>query len=278
MLDSDLKEQLRSVFAPIENTIELVFEKSDHQDQAELLALLEDVSSTSDKIKIKPSDSLTRSAIPSFRIHYRGVPTGITFTGIPGGHEFSSLVLAILNTDGKGKLPEGNLLARIKALKGPVHIKTYISLTCENCPDVVQALNQIALIHGNFQHQMIDGAYAQDEISALGIQGVPSIVVNSRMIHSGRIDFLDLLKKLEDELGSNPSSAEAPLQDLGDFDVVVIGGGPAGASAAIYSARKGLKTALLAEKIGGQVQETKGIENLISVLYTEGPQLAAQLR
>ena len=212
-----------------------------------------------------------------FHLEKNGRDLGIHFRGIPGGHEFTTLVLAILNADGKGKLPDEGLRQRIRSLKGPVRIKTYISLTCENCPDVVQAMHQMALFHPDFQHEMIDGAYAQDEISSLGIQGVPSVVVNGKMIHSGRIHFLDLLQKLESHFGSNPSDHTTGPRSLGHFDVVVVGGGPAGASAAIYSARKGLKTALLAERMGGQVKDTKGIENLISVVYTEGPELAEQL-
>jgi alkyl hydroperoxide reductase subunit F len=141
---------------------------------------------------------------------------------------------------------------------------------------VVQALNQMALLHSRFKHTMIDGAYTQDEIASLGIQGVPSVVVNGKLVHSGKISFADLLSKLENHFGT--VSIESVASDLGQFDVVIVGGGPAGASAAIYSARKGLKTAMIAERIGGQIQDTKGIENLISVLYTEGPQLAAQLQ
>jgi len=281
MLDSGLTEQLKAVFAPIEKNITLVYEQCDHSDQSVLLELLEGVASTNSQIIVKPSESLVKARTPSFRIEVEGKRTGISFTGIPSGHEFSSLILAILNSDAKGKLPEAQSVARIRALQGPVHIKTYISLTCENCPDVVQMMNQIVLIHGNSEnlsHEMIDGAYAQQDIAALGIQGVPSVVINSRLIHSGRIQFLDLLDKLEEELGSLTSTSQVVEQDLGSFDVVVIGGGPAGASAAIYSARKGLKTALLAERMGGQVQDTRGIENLISVLYTEGQELAARLR
>jgi alkyl hydroperoxide reductase subunit F len=174
-------------------------------------------------------------------------------------------------------MPDKGIANRIQNLKGPIRIKTYISLTCENCPDVVQALNQMALLHPDFQHEMVDGGYVQEEIHALGIQGVPSVVVDSKMIHSGRIHFLDLLAKLEEHFGANAKQIENIEQDLGHFDVVVVGGGPAGVSAAIYTARKGLKTALLAERMGGQVQDTKGIENLISVIYTEGPQLAEQM-
>jgi len=280
MLDAALKEQLKTVFAPLENSVELIYSPSFHQDQDELVTMLTEVASTSEKISVKlgaPEDGKT-APFPQFQIYYKNKPTGITFKGIPGGHEFSSLVLAILNSDGKGKMPDAAMVRRIKRLKGPVHLQTYISLSCENCPDVVQALNQMALLHGYFQHEMIDGAYAQTEIEALGIQGVPSIVVNNKMIHSGRITLLDLITKLEETFGiSQSETVSTEDMNLGHFDMVVIGGGPAGASAAIYSVRKGLKTALLAEKFGGQVQETRGIENLISVPYTEGPQLAASM-
>ena len=275
MLDQDIKSQLNSVFAAIVQPIDLVYDLSEHEKQIELVEMLEDVASTSSKITAKPSGS--KSECPRFWIERNGSPTGIYFRGIPGGHEFTSLILAILNSSGKGKLPDEGLAARIQSLKSPIRIKTYISLTCENCPDVVQALNQMALIHKDFQHEMVDGGYAQNEVDSIGIQGVPSIVVNSKMIHSGRIHFLDLLVKLEEVFGTDTTEKKQSIVNLGHFDVVVIGGGPAGASAAIYSARKGLKTALIAERLGGQVQETKGIENLISVIYTEGPQLSEQL-
>lgn len=278
MLDLGLKEQLKSVFAPIENKIELVYFDNGHADQLELLAMLNDIATINPKISvIKTEHAFVSKASPEFYISKNGRPTGIVFKGIPNGHEFTSLILAILNTDGKGKFPDQNLVQRIKNIKGPIHIKTYISLTCENCPDVVQALNQMALLHDNFTHEMVDGAYFQDEIAQLGIQGVPSVVTNNTLLHSGRAQFIDLINKLEESLGKIEAVSGSVDQDLGEFDVVVIGGGPAGASAAIYSARKGLKTAIIAEKMGGQVQETKGIENLISVIYTEGPQLAAQL-
>jgi len=275
MFDNDLLSQLREVFSPLASDIEFHVSQSAHGDQEQLMDMLRDISSTSPKLTLKTS--YESSSFPQFKIFKNGKPTGITFSGIPGGHEFTSLIVAILNVDGKGKLPEDVLQARIRSLKGPIRLKTYISLTCENCPDVVQALNQMALIHPDFEHEMIDGGYVQDEIKALGIQGVPSVVLDRKMIHSGRIALLDLITKLEQTLGTEESSEKREAQNLGIYDVVVIGGGPAGASAAIYSVRKGLKTAILAEKFGGQVQETKGIENLISVPYTEGPELVAQL-
>jgi|NOAtaT_6_FD_contig_81_2413104_length_2351_multi_4_in_0_out_0_1 alkyl hydroperoxide reductase subunit F len=280
MLDSSLLEQLKSVFAQLESEIDLVLEESNHPDQGELEQMLKQVASTSSKISlIKSTNNFVIGKTPQFHIQKNKKPTGIIFKAIPGGHEFTSLILGILNADGKGKLPEEFLQNRIRRLKKNIGLKTYMSLSCENCPDVVQSLNQIALIHGSFQHEIIDGAYAQDEIDALSIQGVPSLVVDSKMVHSGRIQMLDLVAKLEQVFGIDEATSvkDTVNKNLGHFDVVVVGGGPAGASAAIYSVRKGLRTALLTDKIGGQVQETKGIENLISVTYTEGPRLAAQL-
>lgn len=278
MLDAALKEQLRTVFAQLESKIELVYSDNGNSDLTDLLNMLNDVASTSDKIAvIKSTAAVEQKSSPEFRIYKNGQATGIIFKGIPTGHEFTSLILAILNTDGKGKLPDNLLIERIKNIKGSVRVKTFVSLTCENCPDVVQAFNLMATFHPDFQHEMIDGGYFQDQIKQLGIQGVPSVVVNSKMIHSGRATMLDLISKLEETYGKGETVLSEKDRDLGKYDVVVVGGGPAGVSAAIYTVRKGLKTAIIADKIGGQVQETKGIENLIGVVYTEGPQLAAGL-
>lgn len=278
MLDSNILEQLKSVYANLENQIDLVYVKTQHEDQKDLLEMLNGIASTSDKISVRESNTET-AAFPQFSILKNNQPTGIHFKGIPGGHEFTTLVLAILNSDGKGKALDSLIAARARNLKKNITIQSFISLTCENCPDVVQALNQIALANGHIRHEIIDGQYMQEEITKLGIQGVPSLVSNNKMFHSGRIQLMDLMDKLEATFGTETDAAQAPLldTDLGHVDVLVVGGGPAGASAAIYSARKGLKTTIITEKIGGQVQETKGIENLISVPYTEGPQLAAAL-
>jgi alkyl hydroperoxide reductase subunit F len=277
MLDSQMLEQLKEVFTKLENEVTLVYKPSAHQDHAELVEMLNAVGSTSSKIKVEVDSSSGPSAAPEFYIKYNGKPNGISVKGIPGGHEFTSLIVAILNSDGKGKLPDPRMLERIKRFKGPIEVKTYISLSCENCPDVVQALNLMASTHGNFKHQMIDGVYEQDEIKRLGIQGVPSVIVNDKLVHSGRSNLLELVGKIEQLFGVSDEVKKQSNEYLGHYDVAVIGGGPAGAAASIYSARKGLKTVIIAEKFGGQVQETRGIENLISVTYTEGPQLAAQL-
>jgi len=279
-MDTQILEQLKQLFQTLDNDIQLCYQPSFHNDQDEMIELLNSVASTSPKIHVKllAAEDGKTAPFPQLHIQKNGQPTGIGFKGIPSGHEFSSLVLAIMNADQKGRLPDPALISRIKRLKGPVNLRTFVSLTCENCPDVVQALNQMAVLHGYFKHEMIDGGYAQDEVESLKIGGVPSVFAGDTMISSGRISLLDLLKKLEDHFGVTEGAQASPEDmDLGHFDVVVVGGGPAGASAAIYSVRKGLKTALLSDKFGGQVQDTRGIENLISVPYTEGPQLAQSL-
>jgi alkyl hydroperoxide reductase subunit F len=276
MLDNNILEQLKTVYQNLENEVTLVYAKSTNAKQNDLVEIVKQLATTSAKIIAQESEE--NSEIPKLTLLYKGENTGITFLGIPGGHEFTSLVLAILNADGKGKFPDELIIDRIKRLKGPIEVKTYISLTCENCPEVVQALNLMSLLHPDFKHTMIDGEFVQDEIKSLGIQGVPSVVHQSKLLSSGKIGLVDLLSKLEAEFGVDESKTSEPKNlDLGVYDVVVLGSGPAGASAAIYSARKGLRTAIIAEKVGGQVQDTKGIENLISVKYTEGPQLAAKL-
>lgn len=275
MLDANILEQLKTVYSALENEITLVIHRSQHEYQNELVNIAKSISSVSDKISVK--EIAEETPVPVLTLEYKGKPTGVSFKGVPGGHEFTSLVLAILHADGKGKLPDTAIMNRIRRLKGPVELSTYISLECENCPEVVQALNLMALQRPDFFHTMIDGGINQDEVKSLGIQGVPSVMNGRRLLSSGKIGFADLLSKLEQEFGIEDSGSSPEDLDLGNFDVIVIGAGPAGASAAIYSARKGLKTAIIADRVGGQVQDTKGIENLISVKYTEGPQLASQL-
>lgn len=272
MLDAALKEQLKDVFSKLTGEVTLRVSRSAHADQGGLEEMLGELAEASGQIRLEQANAETSA--PTFEIR-NASGGGVSFRGIPGGHEFSSLILAILHRDGKGKLPDAGIVDRIRSLKGPIRLKTYVSLSCENCPEVVQALNLMATLHPDFQHETIDGAVAQNEVEALGIQGVPSVIYDGLLIHSGKIQLIDLLAKLEEVFGKD--SAGKKKVDLGLFDVVVIGGGPAGVSSAIYSVRKGLKTAIVAERFGGQLQETKGIENMISIAYTEGARLSAQL-
>lgn len=275
MLDKNMLEQLKGVFSKLENKITLKVDLSKHQKQEELIKLLKDVSSTSENIHFEFSTAV--SSVPQLTILKNDQETGIKFIGIPGGHEFTSLILAILNSDLKGKFPDEFILNRIKKIKGPVRLRTFISLSCENCPEVVQALNLFSIIHSDFSHTMIDGEFQLDEIERLKIQGVPAVFNNDLMLSAGKISLTDLLSKLEAHFGVEEAKDETSKK-LGEYDVVVLGAGPAGASAAIYAARKGLKTVVVAERVGGQVKDTKGIENLISVKYTEGSLLANQLK
>lgn len=273
MLESALKEQLKGIFASLNSSYTFHIQvASSHESRTELLELLGDVASTSERIDLQTSEG-ERLA---FSILKDGRPTGISFRGVPNGHEFTSLLLAILNLDGKGKnFPDEGICHRVKALKGPVRLTTYVSLTCTNCPDVVQALNAMTTLNPQITHEMVDGALYQEEVDALHIQGVPAVFADGKLLHVGRGEFGELLAKLESQYGIEESAAQQPAKN---YDVIVVGGGPAGSSAAIYSARKGLKVAVVAERIGGQVKETVGIENLISVPETTGTVLADNLR
>jgi len=273
MLDQDILAQLRTLFADLGSNLVLVQSPGSHAQQGELRELLQAVASTSERISWIESGHA--SPVPRFSISRDGSPTGVVFRGIPGGHEFTSLVLALLNADGKGKLPDEGTLARIRNLRGPVRLRTFASLECTNCPDVVQALNIFALVHDDFQHEMWDGALAPEEVERLRIQGVPAVFSGDELVHVGKSDLAGLLEILESRLGvAEPMKTENVTLE---FDLAVVGGGPAGAAAAIYSARKGLRVGLVAGRVGGQVRDTLGIENLVSVPYTEGPKLASDL-
>ena len=273
MLDTSLKDQLKNIFAVLEARYTLdIAVAPQHESWQELTEMLADVAECSDKIscQIKEGKEL------EFSLLKNGEPTGIKFRGVPNGHEFTSLLLAIMNADGKGKnFPDKTICNRVKALKGPIHLTTYVSLTCTNCPDVVQALNAMATLNPQIHHEMVDGAIYQDEVEKLKIQGVPSVFADGKLLHVGRGEFGELLNKLETQYGIEENTLEVKEKS---YDVIVLGGGPAGSAAAIYSARKGLNVAVIAERIGGQVKETVGIENLISVPETTGNQLADNLR
>ena len=277
MLDTSILKQVSDVFAGLENDYVLdVRTNASRAESAELKAFVNDFVSTSAHLSANFTD--TNDAQLSFSLLKGGQPVGITFRGIPNGHEFTSLLLAVLNADGKGKnLPDEAISRRIANLKGAeIKLQTYVSLTCTNCPDVVQALNIVALANSRISSEMIDGALFQDEVARLNIQAVPAVYANGELLHIGRGDLGELLGKLEDMFGSEDDCNAEPVER--EFDLVVIGGGPAGSAAAIYSARKGLKVAVVAGRIGGQVKDTVGIENLVSVPQTTGAQLADDLR
>lgn len=276
MLDTSILEQVRAIFAQLDaNYTFEVAASSARGEAAELKEFITDFAGCSDKLACRYIDASGDTL--EFSLLKGDKPTGIKFRGIPNGHEFTSLLLAVLNADGKGKnLPDEAISRRIKALKGEVKLQTYVSLTCTNCPDIVQALNVMALLNPNISHEMIDGALFQDEADRMKIQAVPTVYANGKMLHVGRGSLGELLEKLESLVGSEPQADATPIER--EYDVLVVGGGPAGASAAIYSARKGLRVAVIAENVGGQVKETVGIENLISVPHTTGVQLANSLR
>ncbi|MDR0385348.1 MAG: alkyl hydroperoxide reductase subunit F [Prevotellaceae bacterium] len=273
MLDNEIKRQLQELFAGLRAKFALDATVPElHEYRSEFVDFLNDVASTSDKItcRISEGPQLAFALLKDER------NTGIRFRGIPNGHEFSSLILAVLNSDGQGKnLPDATLIARVKALKGKISLTTFVSLTCTNCPDIVQSLNLMALFNDNITHEMIDGALYQDEANALNVQAVPSVFADGQLLHVGRAGFGELLEKLVAQYGVEVQASQTEIQS---YDVIVAGGGPAGMSAAIYSARKGLNVAVIVEKTGGQVNDTVGIENLISVPYLTGVQLAGQLK
>ncbi|RNC63923.1 alkyl hydroperoxide reductase subunit F [Proteiniphilum sp. X52] len=274
MLDTSLIEQLRGIFSELGN--DYLFDVSvreNHPNRVQLLELLNDVVSVSDRLSLKenPGDGLL------FDILKNGAKTGVRFRAVPTGHEFTSLLLAVLNADGRGKnLPDEFVTKRVRSLKGDIRLTTYMSLTCTNCPDVVQALNAMAVINPRITHEAVDGAIYKEEADALDLQGVPAVFADGELLHVGRANFGELLSKLEAHYGVETSETEE--QTVRDYDVIVVGGGPAGVAAAIYSARKGLNVAVVAERVGGQVNETGGIENLISVPNTTGGKLADDLK
>ena len=199
MIDTKLAAQLREVFAKLENPVNLVYRPSAHPKQGELVAMLEAIAETSPKVVARECGEA--SEVPRLWLEHGGKRTGARFTGIPGGHEFSSLVLAILHADRKGKLPDAALIDRIRRLRGPVRLRTFISLSCENCPDVVQALNLMATLHEDFEHEMVDGEFAPEDVAALKIQGVPAVIHDGKLVGSGKSNLGELLSKLEQELG-----------------------------------------------------------------------------
>ncbi len=272
MLDTAIKGQLKAYLERLQRPIELVATLDDSAKGQEMRALLNDILECSDKVSLRESGGAAR--IPSFAIGLPGETPRIHFAGLPMGHEFTSLVLALLQTGGHPPKVEQTVIDQIKALPGNFKFETYISLSCHNCPDVVQALNLMAVLNPNVSSTMIDGAMFQDEVNARQIMAVPTTYLNDAEFGAGRMLIEEILAKVD------TNAAARAAETIGQkeaFDVLVVGGGPAGASAAIYAARKGIRTGIVAERFGGQVMDTLGIENFISVPYTEGPKLVASL-
>ncbi|GLP95053.1 alkyl hydroperoxide reductase subunit F [Paraferrimonas sedimenticola] len=272
MLSNAILESLRGYTANLASPVDLVLQSGQHPKREELQAYLRDVASTSDKLSVREADINLQSPI-SFALYQDNEPSGIVFSGIPGGHEFSSLVLAILQAGGHPiKLDEG-LKALVTSIDQPLVFQTFVSLSCHNCPDVVQTLNQFALLNPNISSEMIDGGLFQDLIEKHQIQGVPTVLLNGEVFANGKVEPAQLIDKLQ------PYKGEAKLDNkpLEQQDVTVIGGGPAGISAAIYAARKGLKVTMIADRIGGQVKDTQGIENLIGTPKTTGSELSQSM-
>lgn len=267
-LDAEIKEQLGQYLQLLESEIVLQAQLKDDANSQKVKEFLQEIVAMSPMISLEEKE-LPRT--PSFRIAKKGQESGVEFAGLPLGHEFTSFILALLQVSGRPPKVETDIVKRIQAVDEPMHFETYVSLTCHNCPDVVQALNIFSVLNPLISHTMIEGGMFKNEIDAKGIMAVPTVFLNGEEFASGRMTIEQLVEKI-----AEPESVEL-FNDKGTFDVLVIGGGPAGCSAAIYAARKGIRTGLLAETFGGQVMETVGIENMIGTPYTEGPQLMAQV-
>ena len=268
MLDANIKAQLAQYLELLEGDILIKVSTGSDQVSQDTQALVDEIASMSPKIKVE-STELQRT--PSFSINRIGEDTGVTFAGIPLGHEFTSLVLALLQVSGRPPKVAENLIDQVKNIRGEYHFETYVSLTCHNCPDVVQALNLMSILNPGITHTMIEGGAYKEEVESKNIMAVPTVFLNGESFGGGRMTLEEILAKM----GNAPDAQE--LSNKEPFDVLVVGGGPSGASAAIYAARKGIRTGIVAERFGGQIMDTLGIENFIGTKYTEGPKLAASL-
>ncbi|ESQ92739.1 alkyl hydroperoxide reductase subunit F [Asticcacaulis sp. AC460] len=276
MLDAGLKAQLKGYLENLRTPIELIAHTDDGAKSRELVDLLEDIVAASDKVSLTMYQGSEGARVPSFDIVRPGSDIGVTFAGLPMGHEFTSLVLALLQVGGHPPRVEPEVIEQVKALEieGELRFETYFSLSCQNCPDVVQALNLMSVLNPKIKHVAIDGALFKDEVEKRQVMAVPSVVLNGEVFAQGRMGVEEILAKID--TGAHQREA-AKINAKSEFDVLVVGGGPAGASAAIYAARKGIRTGVVAERFGGQVLDTMGIENFISVSHTEGPKLVTAL-
>ncbi|WP_121144778.1 alkyl hydroperoxide reductase subunit F [Orbus hercynius] len=274
MLDNNMKTQLKAYLERLTKPVELIANLDQSEKSVETLALINEIAELSDKVSVKQThDDTVR--IPSFLITNPGIDTGLRFAGIPLGHEFTSLVLALLQAGGHPSKEEQSLQDTIRHLEGKFHFETYYSLSCHNCPDVVQALNLMAILNPNITHTAIDGGLFQHEVTERNIMGVPAVFLNGQEFSQGRMTLAEIVNKVD-------TNAEKRVADeinqREPYEVLVVGSGPAGVSSAVYSARKGIRTGLIGERFGGQVLDTVDIENYISVPKTEGAKLAQAFR
>ncbi len=273
MLDATLKTQLKAYLEKVVQPIEIVASLDDSAKAREMEELLQEIVLLSDKITlVKRTDDAERK--PSFSINRPGTDIGVRFAGVPMGHEFTSLVLALLQVGGHTIKFDDAVIEQIRNLDGDYVFETFISLSCHNCPEVVQALNAMAVINPRIKVTTIDGGVFPQEVEARQIMAVPMMFLNGEHFGQGRSNVEEILSKLDKNAGAR-QAAELSKKDV--FDVLIVGGGPAGAAAAIYAARKGIKTGVLAERFGGQVLDTLSIENFISVKETDGPKFAVAL-
>ncbi|WP_215114699.1 alkyl hydroperoxide reductase subunit F [Exiguobacterium sp. s70] len=268
MLEADIKQQLEQYLQLMEGDVVLRVSAGDDAVSKEMLDLVNELASMSSRISV---ENVTLERTPSFSVSRPSEETGIVFAGIPLGHEFTSLVLALLQVSGRAPKVDADAIKQIQSIQGTYHFESYISLSCHNCPDVVQALNVMSVLNPNISHTMIDGGAFKAEVEAKEIMAVPTVFLNGEAFGNGRMSLEEILAKL----GTGPDASAFDNKD--PYDVLVIGGGPAGASAAVYAARKGIRTGIVAERFGGQVMDTMGIENFIGTSYTEGPKLVASL-
>ncbi len=272
VLDEPTIAQLKTYLENLRRPIRLIASLDNGPKSAELRELLETIAPLSEKVEAFYDGTANRR--PSFTIVADDGKSEVEFAGLPIGHEFSSLILALLHVGGHMPKEDADLLDTVRGLEGDFHFETFFSLSCQNCPDVVQALNIMAALNPNIRHTAIDGALFQDEVERRKIMAVPTTFLNGEPFGAGRMDLAQIVTKLD---SSASEKAAEKLSSKDPFDVLVVGGGPAGAAAAIYTARKGIRTGIVSERFGGQLLDTLGIENFISVQRTEGPKLAAEL-
>ena len=272
MLDADLKSELQGYLTRISQPVEIIAATDGGDKSREMIELLHDIESLSGLVSVVQGDDAQLK--PSFALRGPGAATRVCFAGVPLGHEFSSLVLALLQAGGYPPKLDDAVAAQIRALDGDFHFETFVSLSCQSCPDVVQALNAMAALNPGIRHTMIDGAVFQEEVERRQVLAVPAVFLNGKPFGQGRMELAEILLKLD---AGATGAAAAKLTAKAPFDVLVVGGGPAGAAAAIYAARKGIRTGIAAERLGGQLLDTVGIENFISVKETEGHKLASGL-